>query len=77
MAKVTSKNEKTPRKRRTTKRKAAEQAALDASEQQGANSTSTITESAPAAETKEQIQKSKKAEDESTHAKYERIEKGS
>ena len=79
MAKAASKNEKTPKKRRATRKRAsaAEQAALNASEQQRANSTSTITESAPTAEPKEQIQKSKKTEDESTHAKYERIKKGS
>jgi len=79
MAKAASKNEKTPKKRRATRKRAsaAEQAALNASEQQRANSTSTITETTPTAEPKEQIQKSKKTEDESTHAKYERIKKGS
>jgi len=79
MAKAASKNEKTPKKRRATRRKpaAAEQAALDASEHQRANSTSTITESTPTAEPKGQTPKNKKAEDESTHAKYERIKKGS
>jgi len=78
MAKAASKNEKTPKKRRATRKRAsaAEQAALDASEQQRANSTSTITESDPTAETKGQTPKSKKAEEESTHAKYERIKKG-
>ncbi len=79
MAKAASKNEKTPKKRRATRKRAsaAKQATLDASEHQRANSTSTMTESTPTTEPKGQTPKNKKTEEESTHAKYERIKKGS
>jgi len=82
MAKATAKNRKTAaRNRGTTSKKAdeeekavSEQANPEASPQQ--QPTTATTEGSAAVETKEQSEKDKKALEESTHAKYERIKKG-
>jgi transcription termination factor Rho len=83
MSKAGGRNEKTTKKRRATKKTsgveeqaADEQATANVSGRQRAESTSTMTESPSAAVSKEQTLKSKKAEEESIHAKYERIKKG-
>jgi transcription termination factor Rho len=84
MAKGATKNEKsTSKKRKTAKRKASaeeqtavEQTNPDVSGQQESKSVTATAENTTAAETKEERQKHKKAEEESIHAKYERIKKG-
>ena len=84
MAKTVTKNEKnTIRRRKTTKKSdatdeqaAAEQVNAEVSEQQGAKPSTAVTENTATAKTKDEAQKSKKSEEESTHAKYERIKKG-
>jgi len=85
MAKAAAKNEKTTtKKRRNAKKKSdaeeqvtAEQANPEVSEQQQSDSTVTAVEESTTAEIKEKAQRDKKAEEESIHAKYERIKKGS
>jgi len=82
MAKAAARNKKTAaRNRGTTSKKAdeqekavAEQANSGASVQQ--QPTTATTEGSAAVKTKEQSEKDKKALEESTHAKYERIKKG-
>ena len=80
MAKAAAKTGKatTARTRKTTKKKTAaeEQSSAEQAEQtqQQANSAATAAESAAQAEA--EAVKNKKAEEESTHAKYERIKKG-
>jgi transcription termination factor Rho len=80
MAKVTAKDEKNPaKKRKTVKKKTPEeQAAGEQAEQAQQESGSAIAtaEKVDSAETREEIQKSKKSKEESVHAKYERIKKG-
>ena len=68
MAKATRKRKAAKKKDVAEEQVAAEQANQDVSEQQGAEST--------AATAEEEALKAKKAEEESTHAKYERIKKG-
>ncbi|MHC4158995.1 MAG: Rho termination factor N-terminal domain-containing protein, partial [Planctomycetota bacterium] len=68
MAKATAKNEKgrSAKKRKTAKKKAAaEEQAAEQTEQESATAT-----------VEQKTQKDKKAEEESIHAKYERIKKG-
>ena len=80
MAKGTTKNEKsTGKKRKGRKKKAAEdQAAVAQAEEslQDPEAAAATAETGTAVETKEQRAKDKKAEEESIHAKYERIKKG-
>ncbi len=76
MAKVTKKNKATNKKTAMQEQVAAEQANPDASEQQRSNSATATTENHVDVETKNKTEKDKKAEEESTHAKYERIKKG-
>ena len=84
MAKAVAKTKKNKtRKRKTAKKKAvaeeeivAEELNSDASEQQESDSAAAVAEDTAAAETKGQAQKDKEAEEESIHAKYERIKKG-
>ena len=85
MAKTAAKNERavTTRKHKTAKAKttaqeqtANEQANPNVPEQQQSSSVEATAEKSPGAENRNEIQKSKKAEEESTHAKYERIKKG-
>ena len=68
MAKATKKRKAAKKKDVAEEQVAAEQANQDVSEQQGAEST--------AATAEQEALKAKKAEEESTHAKYERIKKG-
>jgi len=68
MAKATKKHKAAKKKAVAEEQVAAEQANQDVSEQQGAEST--------AATAEQEALKAKKAEEESTHAKYERIKKG-
>ncbi len=68
MAKATRKRKAAKKKDVAEEQVAAEQANQDVSEQQGAEST--------AATAEQEALKAKKAEEESTHAKYERIKKG-
>ena len=80
MAKGATKNEKsTGKKRKGRKKKAAEdQAAVAQTEEslQDPEAAAANTETATAIETREQRARDKKAEEESIHAKYERIKKG-
>jgi len=89
MAKAAAKTGKgTTRKRKTAKKKAvaeeqaaaeqaaAEQANPDVSEQQEPDSATATAEQAPGAKTDDEALRAKKLEEESTHAKYERIKKG-
>ncbi|MBA7672119.1 Transcription termination factor Rho [subsurface metagenome] len=89
MAKAAAKTEKgTTKKRKTAKKKAvaeeqaaaeqaaAEQANPDVSEQQEPDSATATAEQAPGAKTDDEALQAKKLEEESTHAKYERIKKG-
>ncbi|MHC4460670.1 MAG: transcription termination factor Rho [Planctomycetota bacterium] len=84
MAKAAAKTGKrTTKKRKTAKKKAvaeeqaaAEQANPDVSGQQEIDSATSTAEKAPDAKADDEAQKAKKAEEESTHAKYERIKKG-
>ena len=84
MAKAAEKTEKgTTKKRKTAKKKAvaeeqaaAEQANPDVSEQQEPDSATATAEQAPGAKTDDEALQAKKLEEESTHAKYERIKKG-
>jgi len=84
MAKAAAKTEKgTTKKRKTAKKKAvaeeqaaAEQANPDVSEQQEPDSATATAEQAPGAKTDDEALRAKKLEEESTHAKYERIKKG-
>jgi len=89
MAKAAAKTEKgTTKKRKTAKKKAvaeeqaaveqaaAEQANPDASGEQESDSVTATAEKAPGAKTNDEALQAKKAEEESTHAKYERIKKG-
>jgi len=81
MAKDATKTEKgTTRKHKTAKKKvsAEEQAAVAEAEQlqQKSGSAATAAESTATTRTKEETLKDKKAEEESIHAKYERIKKG-
>ena len=68
MAKATKKHKAAKKKAVAEEQVAAEQANQDVSEQQGTEST--------AATAEQEALKAKKAEEESTHAKYERIKKG-
>jgi transcription termination factor Rho len=83
MAKAAAKSEKaTTRKRRTAKKKAAaeEQVAAEQAEQMqvenNAATATATTEEASQMETLDEIERARKEEEESTHAKYERIKKG-
>lgn len=81
MAKSAAKAEKTTAKKRVTAKKKAtaeEQAATEQAEQtqQEPKLATATAENTTAARTREQTQKNKKDEEESTHAKYERIKKG-
>jgi len=89
MAKAAAKTAKgTTRKRKTTKKKAvaeeqaaaeqaaAEQANPDVSGQQETDSATATAEEAAGAKTDDEARRAKKLEEESTHAKYERIKKG-
>ena len=81
MAKDAAKTEKnTIKKRRTAKKRstAEEQVAADQAgqTQQEPNSATATVQGTSAAEAKDKTLKDKKAEEESTHAKYERIKKG-
>jgi len=80
MARTGPKNSKASRKRKASKAKAEEKAAVEQTDsevsQQQTNSTATATSNTAATETKSEKKKRKKAEEESTHAKYERIKKG-
>jgi len=81
MAKDAAKTEKnTIKKRRTAKKRstAEEQVATDQAgqTQQEPNSATATVQGTSAAEAKDKTLKDKKAEEESTHAKYERIKKG-
>ena len=78
MAKAAAKTEKAATKKaKTTKKKAvAEEAAAEQTEQTQQQSNSTTAEEAASITTEDEALKAKKAEEESTHAKYERIKKG-
>jgi len=88
MAKETAKaKKKTTKKRKTAKKKAAaeqpepvEQAEqveqVEQVEEQTELATATVEETASVEETRDEAQRAKEAEEESTHAKYERIKKG-
>ena len=81
MAKGTTRTEKgTMKKRKSAKKKgpAQEQAATAQAEesQEESKSVTATAETTAAAQTKEEREKAKKAEEESIHAKYERIKKG-
>ena len=80
MARTGPKNSKASRKRKASKAEAEEKAAVEQTDsevsQQQTNSTATATSNTAATETKSERKKRKKAEEESTHAKYERIKKG-
>jgi len=81
MAKGTTRTEKgTSKKRKSAKKKASaeEQAATAQAEesQEESKSATATAETTAAAQTKEEREKAKKAEEESIHAKYERIKKG-
>ena len=80
MARTGPKNSKASRKRKVSKAKAEEKVAVEQTDsevsQQQTNSTATATSNTAATETKSEKKKRKKAEEESTHAKYERIKKG-
>ena len=84
MAKAAAKTEKgTTKKRKTAKKKAvaeeqaaAEQANPDVSGQQETDSATATAEKAAGAKTEDEALRAKKLEEESTHAKYERIKKG-
>jgi len=80
MARTGAKNSKASRKRKASKAEAEEKAAVEQTDsevsQQQTNSTATATSNTAATETKSEKKKRKKAEEESTHAKYERIKKG-
>ena len=84
MAKAAAKTGKNAtKKRKTTKKKAvaeeqvaAEQASSDVLEQAQSDSATATAEEAPGTEVKDKVQADKTAEEESTHAKYERIKKG-
>jgi len=83
MAKAAAKSEKNrPRKRKSKKRKAAvEEAAVNqvnpnVSEQQASGSATAVAEDTAAVETEDQTRQAKETEEESIHAKYERVKKG-
>ena len=84
MAKAAAKTEKgTTKKRKTAKKKAvaeeqaaAEQANPEVSGQQETDSATATAEKATGAKTEDEALRAKKLEEESTHAKYERIKKG-
>jgi transcription termination factor Rho len=81
MAKSVSKSKKTSkRKRKTTKKKAVieEQETPEQTEQieEQKEPGTTTSEEAAGVEAKDEAQRAKEAEEESTHAKYERIKKG-
>jgi len=75
MAKARTKNTRTTRRKSSKKKPAAEEASPE--QMQDANAAETATAEKPnGAETAIKTEKDKKAEEESTHAKYERIKKG-
>ena len=81
MAKAAAKTDKaTIKKRKTTKKKAVaeeeEEAAAEQAEQTEQQNDSTTAEEAAGIKTEDEVLRAKKAEEESTHAKYERIKKG-
>ncbi|MHC4060627.1 MAG: transcription termination factor Rho [Planctomycetota bacterium] len=78
MAKGAAKNEKNKAKRRkgSKKKTAAAQLNPGESEQLESESTVAVAEDSVSAEAKDQAQKEKQTEEESIHAKYERIKKG-
>ena len=85
MAKATAKTERaaTTKRDKTTRKKsvaekqaAAEQTNPEVSEQDRSNPATSANENAAGVKTKNEIEKAKKLEEESTHAKYERIKKG-
>ena len=80
MARTGPKNSKASKKRKASKAETEEKAAVEQTDsevsQQQTNSTATATSNTAATETKSEKKKRKKAEEESTHAKYERIKKG-
>ncbi len=81
MAKGTTGTERTrPRKRKSAKKKAAAEgqavAAQAEESQEESKSVTATAETTAAAQTKEERERAKKAEEESIHAKYERIKKG-
>ena len=81
MAKAASKTGKTTKKRKTRKKKAVveKQEPAENTEQMGevAESVTAAVEGSAVVEAKDEAQLAKEAEEESTHAKYERIKKGS
>ena len=81
MAKAASKTVKTTKKRKTRKKKAVveKQEPAENTEQMGevAESVTAAVEGSAVVEAKDEAQLAKEAEEESTHAKYERIKKGS
>jgi len=76
MAKVTKKNRAAKKKTALQEQVAAEQTNPDVPAAQESDSTAAATENSAGTQTKEDALKAKKAEEESTHAKYERIKKG-
>ena len=83
MAKAAAKSEKNrPRKRKSKKRKAAvEEAAVNqvnpnVSGQQASGSATAVAEDTAAVKTEDQTRQAKETEEESIHAKYERVKKG-
>ncbi|MHC4575193.1 MAG: transcription termination factor Rho [Planctomycetota bacterium] len=76
-AKTKAKKKKTAKKKEAAEEQAgAEAGSAEASEQQESETSVAVAEDATAAGAKEQTQEEKKAEEESIHAKYERIKKG-
>jgi len=79
MAKAAAKTEKaTTKKTKTTKKKAVaeEKAAAEQAEQAEQQNDSITAEEAASIKAEDEALKAKKAEEESTHAKYERIKEG-
>jgi len=80
MAKAASKTGKTTKKRKTKKKKAVaeQQEPVEQTEQieEGAETATATVEEPAVEEAKDEAQLAKEAEEESTHAKYERIKKG-
>jgi transcription termination factor Rho len=80
MAKASAKNEKTKRRKTSKKKNATEEQAVDEQAEENqentdvTTATATVDESAVADDVKDESQK--KSDEESTHAKYERIKKG-
>ena len=78
MAKIAAKTEKKTQKRKNTRRKASpkEQATAETSTPEQSGSAASANDKAADTNTKTDAQQSKRAREESTHAKYERVKKG-